>query len=370
MTMATMQTSTALDDEEFILIRDVPVFREHVAQLSDGRNVTFDREVLERIVENCNRRIAETGDYAAITVGHTKRPGEPGEQPPVVGFAGPFRVGELAGKTAIFADFRIFKDMADVLSRFPRRSAEFRLTPDIRDTWLDPIALLGGLPPKLDLGLTLLYAEENIERYAAVMPGDANTFVPELVNTKPSNNKETYSMEPNELVAKVLEAIKAEPWYQWISARMEAEAAKEKAEEKADDNPAPAEQNAESLPSEEADITPEKARQILRDGEVHGKPLTEAQRGFFGAIAGKDREKDSIDPASLARYQVELDELRRELEAERAKRVDTERAAVIRELRQIIGCIGIVWSIGSRRTSSTRCADGAHKVKAVVPSAR
>lgn len=35
------------------------------------------------------------------------------------------------------------------------------------------------------------------------------------------------------------------------------------------------------------DISPAKARKILDDGEVHGKPLTEAQRGMFGAAAGK-----------------------------------------------------------------------------------
>ena len=44
------------------------------------------------------------------------------------------------------------------------------------------------------------------------------------------------------------------------------------------------------LPSEEADVSPEKAREILSDGTVHGKPLTEAQRGMFGAIAGRDRK--------------------------------------------------------------------------------
>jgi len=34
------------------------------------------------------------------------------------------------------------------------------------------------------------------------------------------------------------------------------------------------------------DISPEKARQILHDGEVHGKPITEQQRKYFGAIGG------------------------------------------------------------------------------------
>ena len=30
---------------------------------------------------------------------------------------------------------------------------------------------------------------------------------------------------------------------------------------------------------------PAKAREILRDGTVHGEPLTRKQQGFFGAVA-------------------------------------------------------------------------------------
>ncbi len=33
-------------------------------------------------------------------------------------------------------------------------------------------------------------------------------------------------------------------------------------------------------------LTATKAREILRDGKVHGKPLTPKQRRFFNAIAG------------------------------------------------------------------------------------
>ena len=40
-----------------------------------------------------------------------------------------------------------------------------------------------------------------------------------------------------------------------------------------------------SQPSD--DISPEKARQILEDGEANGKPLTDKQRGMFGAAASK-----------------------------------------------------------------------------------
>jgi hypothetical protein len=40
-------------------------------------------------------------------------------------------------------------------------------------------------------------------------------------------------------------------------------------------------------PSDHLDMSPEKACKILKDGEVDGKPLTEAQRGMFGALCGE-----------------------------------------------------------------------------------
>ena len=33
-------------------------------------------------------------------------------------------------------------------------------------------------------------------------------------------------------------------------------------------------------------LTQEKAKEIVKHGEVHGQPLTEKQKGFFGARAG------------------------------------------------------------------------------------
>lgn len=33
-------------------------------------------------------------------------------------------------------------------------------------------------------------------------------------------------------------------------------------------------------------ITPAKAKKILRDGKIRGKPLTAAQKRYFGRIAG------------------------------------------------------------------------------------
>lgn len=40
-------------------------------------------------------------------------------------------------------------------------------------------------------------------------------------------------------------------------------------------------------------VTSSKAKKIMRDGEVRGKPLSKAQRGFFGSrAAGKPAKRN------------------------------------------------------------------------------
>lgn len=41
----------------------------------------------------------------------------------------------------------------------------------------------------------------------------------------------------------------------------------------------------------EADLTPAKAKKILKDGEVQGEPLTSQQKDFFGAAAGGEKPR-------------------------------------------------------------------------------
>jgi len=40
------------------------------------------------------------------------------------------------------------------------------------------------------------------------------------------------------------------------------------------------------LPSSKTNVSQSKAKQILTDGTVRGNPLSQAQKGMFGAIAG------------------------------------------------------------------------------------
>lgn len=44
--------------------------------------------------------------------------------------------------------------------------------------------------------------------------------------------------------------------------------------------------------------SPEKAKEILKDGSVQGKPLTEKQKGFFGARAGGQSRREDATKAA------------------------------------------------------------------------
>jgi len=321
-------------EEAFFNVQDVPVFVAHQATLSDGRRVVFGPQELAAIVANCNRRIEETGDYAVITLGHTPAPGQEKPEPEVVGFAGPFRLGEFGGRPAILADFHIFQEHKDVLKKYPRRSPEFRLVEDLRQTHLDPIALLGAEPPRLDMGLTLLYQERDgetlVERYAAVLPAGSNTFVP----STPKSKKEEYSMANQELVQEIVEALEQLDWVQWTKRKMAEEQAAA-----ATGNQEPTEK-LQDQPSDKID--PEKAKKILEDGEIDGKPLTEEQRKMFGAAASRERDADPelreryhLLEQHLERQRTELERLRQDVEAERASRVNAERYSQLVQLRQL-----------------------------------
>lgn len=141
-----------MTEDDFIVIDDVPILDEHTQEEE------YDEPTLKRMVAVNNARIADTGDYSPITIGHTLEGEVPEEkQPRVVGFAGPYKLGTF-GKTnprpTIFARFRIYKKDYEVVKQFPRRSIE--LWGD--DLVIDPIALLGASTPKRDL--SLLFAKK------------------------------------------------------------------------------------------------------------------------------------------------------------------------------------------------------------------
>ncbi|MGH7743819.1 MAG: hypothetical protein ACREQ5_03235 [Candidatus Dormibacteria bacterium] len=244
-----------LPEDKFDVIVNRPVFKEHTAfeRYQDPytgeekeRVIKYDRDTLEAICRNVNERVRNTGDYVALTIGHTptrdeKIKGMP--SPPVVGYAGPFHMEQIGAsdpKWAIVADkFATFKSDSEVIKRNGRCSVEMFEVPDPTKRFFDPIALLGADMPRLALGIT--YSASGCEGYPVAryaMPataGGSNTFVPGP-------------------------AVKA----------------------RYDDK---------GLPSEHTDITPEKAKTMLKEGEAKGHDLTDKQKGFLGAVAGKERHE-------------------------------------------------------------------------------
>lgn len=204
---------TPFPEGEFVTLTNTPVFAEHETKARDGRTLKFGRSELQMIVNRCNRRIRETGDYAAITLGHTPSPEEKErgvKMPDLVGFAGPFRLGIIGEpgarqRYAILADQHIFKDEVNRVKKHPRRSPELWLEDTYQEMFLDPIALLGAEAPRLDMGI--LYSAHRhasqarkprlVERYTACAPGPMNTFVAS------HGDKKDYAAEPFKTVTMV-----------------------------------------------------------------------------------------------------------------------------------------------------------------------
>ena len=218
--------------ERFEHLPGVVVFAEHRTQLRDGRPAEYSPEVLRRIAASCNRRIARTGNWAAVCIGHT----DPKQGPkPLIGFAGPFWLEEQDGRAVIKADLWILKEHLEELRRFPRPSPEVWVPTEGFDPdriFLDPIAFLGADAPRLDLGMTFLYqaqaqdqdGEYFCEKYAAVFPAAGNVSVPswnEKQKTSYQKGPSNMALSPEDIQA-ILKAIEATDWYKWIREQMAA----------------------------------------------------------------------------------------------------------------------------------------------------
>lgn len=219
-------------EDQFTLIPGVPVFAEHETE-HKGKILRFGPQELQAVVDRCNQRIANTGDYAVLCLGHTpsaeaRDRGVP--SPPAVGFAGPFALAErqdAQGNTSyvITADFHVFNEHMDDVRKHPRRSAELWVEDRYEDMFLDPIALLGSEPPRLDMGNVyqrFQVGNREVLKYSYTMPGAGNCFVPSEVKRHSAN--EVNEMDnPQELVAQVVDAFMELPVVKWATAKMEEE---------------------------------------------------------------------------------------------------------------------------------------------------
>jgi hypothetical protein len=232
---------------DYVTVRNVPVFAEHQTKSRDGRELIFGPTELKAVADRCNRRISETGDYAAISVGHTSDPSDPNPtKPEVIGNAGPFRLGLLGEpgqrqRYCILADFHIRRDRLRDYEANPRRSPELWLEDSYGEMFLDPISLLGAEAPRLDMGLAplvdantgtdgaVLYsaikAGRFCEKYAAAGPSCTSVFVPAEGDSKPSDTqhyaadfhnepstvKENFMLQPEE-IRQIVDAIEGLDW--------------------------------------------------------------------------------------------------------------------------------------------------------------
>lgn len=190
--VANVRRST-FPDSLFVNVPAVPIFAEHTTTCTSGRYqgrvLTFGHSELLAVAQRCNQRIAMTGDYATLCLGHTPPKemvlkGE-AEPPEVVGMAGPFYMGQLVAgdgtrRWAILADFHYFREDYPRMKKYPRRSPELWLEERYADMFLDPIALLGSEAPRLDMGMVYsrFQAGRVVELYsAAAAPSASNVFV-------------------------------------------------------------------------------------------------------------------------------------------------------------------------------------------------
>lgn len=205
--------------DRFQRVTGSAVFKEHetvryrrdpVTGEESDEQVVYDRDAIAAICEQCNSRIQSTEDFAPLVEGHTptRQQIERGaRQPDVLGYAGPFYVGKLGGKFAIFADEYHHKQDQPRLDRLQRRSPEVwmkdisgnELTVDQR--FFDPIACLGAETPRLDLGMTR-YGRDCFEtighdgaqlmKYAA--PAANSVYVPTDIDDEPDKYSGTEPM--------------------------------------------------------------------------------------------------------------------------------------------------------------------------------
>ncbi len=150
--MVASVTASPQVDEEYIIFRDVPIIDTHAAPNRPAPFNRMDEDLLRRIVEVNNRRMADTGDEIPIVSYHTVDDAPDGEQPPIIGYAknlyvAPF--GRVNPRACIYvAEWKIRREFADIARSKPRRSIE--LWPDSLE--IDPIALCGADTPERHLG--------------------------------------------------------------------------------------------------------------------------------------------------------------------------------------------------------------------------
>lgn len=285
--------------DKFLHIRDVPVFMEHEVVGIDGKLRKYDREALQAITDRCNARIADTGDFAALSDGHTPTELQRAsgvKSPDVLGYSGPFRIGMVGNEKprwAIFADEHHFKDRALELERKSRRSAEVWLEPNIHNQFMDPIAALGADTPRLDMGTRYARTSSGymVEKYASEM--NAGTATLDVKSSKPGR----FEMLSPEDVKQIVDAVLETAPMQWVQAQMEATMAPEptpganaSVPAETSPEPPPAVSSSVSAPPSENDEDKKKPYQNL-DEKMRYQKLQDAHVALLARVGVIEADK-------------------------------------------------------------------------------
>ncbi len=209
---------SAKDDGEFKDFGDVCLFAEHTDR--DGNR--FDRASMERITKRCNERISRRKAFAPIVIRHNG----PGLDPEVIGFCGPYRLGEIESAdgsgmvAAVYGRMRVYRDDAHKVRKYPFRSVEFWCSKSKpTDGFFHPVSLLGSETPELDL--PVMYGKSDTAglrcvkysraaHYAAeaVAAGGMNTSIPSTNLKEKKNYEKGNCMLSPEDIAQIVEAMK------------------------------------------------------------------------------------------------------------------------------------------------------------------
>lgn len=372
------------DRAKYVRVDNVPVFAEHVTRDNEGRTLRFGPAELKQLADSCNRRIQANGDYAAVIVGHTSSKTDAVQRhPEVIGYAGPFLLGVqgfgAAKKYVILATFWIRRDRVAIYNAYPRRSAELWIQG--ANSFLDPIALLGGDPPRLDMGLApeipvqghdgaaadgsrfflaLNAAGQRCLKYSVASMPSAGTGLRSASmigrtprNAKPGQKKciqcsaaaadasaspqprgNTMALTPED-IKQLVEAVLATEPMQYVLRKMEEETA-DNAEGLGELGDLPTDQD-DALPPEELGagepepVAPETSAAPIEPAAPAAPPAAPASQAAPSGDAAeppKPVRDEKDEPAKFSRLEARI----RELEDERAGRVDAERLARLQQL--------------------------------------
>jgi hypothetical protein len=129
---------------------------------------SLDEKQLRVLCKNSHFR-DKRGDHAILAVGHTDDEGKEADQPPFVGYASNFQMGQHNGRPAILADLYIDTEECDpdrLTKQFPRRSAEI-VGLSSPGGFIDIVSVLKRTPER-DLGLVAhatFSSHKNVSRF-------------------------------------------------------------------------------------------------------------------------------------------------------------------------------------------------------------